>query len=233
MADLVEMARTSPPEYLQGLLQMGQDRELVWPLDGLAEMDEQAIRDANRQEDEGLEDVSWLDALLPPHLNLTAVQRVHTLLVESQRRAVQHYARWFWGTGGLLKPHGVLAGTMRGRRAWRYQPSNDLLGLLVQLAAIHPAPGEQPPEAPRRVPLREFLDLLHHRFGVLVDRPPAPFEGAEAVAAARDNLRAMLRRLRQMGIFRDLSDDFTVQALTPPYATSDEHTPDRLLGAGV
>jgi len=28
----------------------------------------------------------------------------------------------------------------------------------------------------------------------------------------------MLRRLRQMGIFRDLSDDFTVQRLHPPYA---------------
>jgi len=66
--------------------------------------------------------------------------------------------------------------------------------------------------------LQEFLRFLEERFGTLVDRPPAPFEGAEYTAAARDNLRAMLRRLRQMGIFRDLSDDFTVQRLHPPYA---------------
>ena len=48
------------------------------------------------------------------------------------------------------------------------------------------------------------------------------FQGAEYVAAAQDNLRAMLRRLRQMGVFRDLSDDFTVQRLTPPYVSEAE-----------
>jgi hypothetical protein len=32
----------------------------------------------------------------------------------------------------------------------------------------------------------------------------------------------MLRRLRQMGVFRDLSDDLTVQRLQPPYATDVE-----------
>ena len=41
---------------------------------------------------------------------------------------------------------------------------------------------------------------------------------AEYIAAAHDNLRAMQNRLRQMGIFRDLSDDFTIQRLHPPYA---------------
>jgi hypothetical protein len=43
----------------------------------------------------------------------------------------------------------------------------------------------------------------------------------------------MLRRLHQMGIFRDLSDDFTVQALTPPYVTVDERGGDALLGANA
>ena len=41
---------------------------------------------------------------------------------------------------------------------------------------------------------------------------------AEDAAAARDNLRAMLARLRQMGLFSDASDDFTVQRIHPPYA---------------
>jgi len=54
----------------------------------------------------------------------------------------------------------------------------------------------------------------------LIDRPPSQFQGADHVAAARDNLRAMLARLRQMGIFTDLSDDFTVQRLHPPYSNS-------------
>ena len=73
---------------------------------------------------------------------------------------------------------------------------------------------------------KDFLRFLEERFGILVDRPPSPFEGAEYIAAARENLRAMLRRLRQMGIFRDLSDDFTVQRLHPPYAGKEMMRPE-------
>jgi len=64
------------------------------------------------------------------------------------------------------------------------------------------------------------LRFLEERYGIIVDRPPAGIQGAEYSAAARDNLRAMLSRLRQMGIFTDLSDDFTVQRLRPPYGNS-------------
>jgi hypothetical protein len=164
------------------------------------------------------DDLDWLDALLPG--NLLPLQRVVTLLAESQKRALMNYGAWFWGAGGLLKPHGILAGTLRGRRAWRYQPSNDLLAVLVQMAAIQSrSDGEVDGFHPVR--LRDFLDYLRDRFGILVDRPPAPFSGAEPVAAARENLRSMLRRLQQMGIFRDLSDDFTVQELQAPYAERD------------
>jgi hypothetical protein len=88
----------------------------------------------------------------------------------------------------------------------------------VQLATVDlGAEGEGGEVQPTSVGLREFLGWLERRFGVLVDRPPAGFEGADYVAAAQENLQAMLRRLRQMGVFRDLSDDLTVQRLQPPY----------------
>ena len=111
------------------------------------------------------------------------------------------------------------------RKSWRYSPTNDLLAVFVQLAAVRLSAstnhdrGESGSLQPIR--LQDFLQFLEKRFGILIDRPPAPFEGAEYIAAARDNLRAMLRRLRQMGIFRDLSDDFTVQRLHPPYAAEE------------
>ena len=70
----------------------------------------------------------------------------------------------------------------------------------------------------RPIRLQEFLAFLEERYGILIDRPPDTYKGAEYIAAARDNLRAMLERLRQMGIFRDLSDDFTAQRLHPPYS---------------
>ena len=130
--------------------------------------------------------------------------------------------QWYWGTGGLKKAHGILRGSVLSRKSWRYAPTNDLLAVLVQLAAARLMPtgtkGEEGQEVPP-IRLQEFLQFLEERFGILVDRPPTQFEGAEYAAAASDNLRAMLRRLRQMGIFHDLSDDFTVQRLHPPYAS--------------
>jgi hypothetical protein len=221
--DPVIAAKKGPsPEYLQLLLQMAEDPALAPYVDAQALSEEVAIREANRkvaiEEDAPDDQLTWLDALLPEHL--TPVQRVVTLLAESQSRASANLIKWYYGSGGLTKPHGILAGTPTGRRAWRYQPSNDLLAVLVQLASIEARSTENgPDESPHPVPLRDFLGFLHDRFGILVDRPPAPFSGAEAVAAARENLRAMLRRLRQMGVFRDMSDDFTVQALQPPYAS--------------
>jgi hypothetical protein len=226
MEAVVEARERSAPEYLQALAQMAGDPRLAPYLDALAEMDEEAIRRANGQgaadEDEE-EETSRRDAigaLLPGHL--APLERVLILLVQAQEgQALTGFGKWFHSTGGLSKSHGLLAGTLKGRRAWRYQPSNDLLAIWVQLAALQPTADEATSAGPRPVPLREFLAYLERRFGILVDRPPAPFAGAEAVAAARDNLRAMLRRLRQMGVFRDLSDDFTVQALQPPYAAEE------------
>lgn len=217
---VLDAREASAPNYLQALLLMPHDRTLGFAIDARADADEVAIRKENERaaldEDQLEDDVEWLDALLPGHL--TPLQRIVTLLTLSQSRMREHFVKWYWGVGGLVKPHGLLAGTLRGRRAWRYQPSNDLLAILVQLASIRPGPDGETTDQPRPVRLREFLDFLEERFGILVDRPPAPFSGAEVTAAARENLVAMLRRLRQMGVFRDLSDDFTVQELTPPYA---------------
>lgn len=124
----------------------------------------------------------------------------------------------------MREPHGLLAGIVKSRASWRYAPSNDLLAALVQVAAARLSKqGEVGP-----IRLQEFLRFLEEHYGILIDRPPDIFKGAEYIAAAHDNLRAMQNRLRQMGIFRDLSDDFTVQQLHPPYA---ENTADRMKAA--
>ena len=116
----------------------------------------------------------------------------------------------------MREPHGLLTGTAKSRPSWRYAPSNDLLAVLVQVAAARLS--QQGVESIR---LQEFLHFLEQRYGILIDRPPDTFKGTEYIAAAHENLRAMQNRLRQMNIFRDLSDDFTIQRLHPPYA---EHT---------
>jgi len=215
----------SGAEYLQGLLRLKNDSVIGLSIDAAASFDEDRIRKENTSEGEedDPEALHWLDAIVD-----TAegnVERVVNLLVESQREnAIQHFIQWYWGVGGMKKSQGVLRGSVLSRKSWRYAPTNDLLAVFVQLAAARPSTPdnkEGKDEGVQPIHLQEFLKFLEERFGILVDRPPAPFEGAEYTAAARENLRAMLRRLRQMGIFRDLSDDFTVQRLHPPYAGKD------------
>jgi hypothetical protein len=213
----------SGAQYLQGLLFLRNDPVVGVAIDASARLDEDRIREANTNEGEedNPEALHWLDSILV--MVDSDVERTVNLLVEGQREnSLSNFLKWYWGVGGLKKPQGILRGSVLNRASWRYAPTNDLLATLVQLAAVRlssPQGNEEREQEVQSIRLQEFLQFLEQRFGILIDRPPAQFEGAEYAAAARDNLRAMLLRLRQMGIFRDLSDDFTVQRLHPPYAS--------------
>ncbi|HEU0002038.1 MAG TPA: hypothetical protein VFQ36_14145 [Ktedonobacteraceae bacterium] len=207
---------TSGPLYLQRLLQLPDDASLGAFIEAQAGMDEEHIREQNELQDEDVdaqeneENLAWLDEIA--NTAETSLGRVVNLLVEGQRdNAIGHFISWYYGVGGMKKPHGVLRGNA-SRQSWRYAPSNDLLATLVQVAAARISQ-----QGVRPIRLQEFLAFLEEHYGILIDRPPDIFNGSEYRAAARDNLRTMLNRLRQMGIFRDLSDDFTVQRLHPPY----------------
>ncbi len=180
-------------------------------------IDEERIREENELPDDAgnvveEEELSWLDDITD--VADTDIERVVNLVVEGQRdSALKHIVSWYWSVGGMKKTHGLLAGSVRSRTSWRYAPSNDLLAVLVQVTAARLSS-----QGIQSIRLQEFLQFIEKRFGILIDRPPDIFKGAEYIAAAHDNLRAMQNRLRQMGIFRDLSDDFTIQRLHPPYA---------------
>jgi hypothetical protein len=222
-ADLVRLLPDPPegPAYLQGLLLLQRDTVFGPELQASARSDETRIRNENRNQDDGDEESSAAGFTDGATEADSDIERVVALLVEAQRQnALSSYLRWFSGVGGLTKPHGILGGSVGNRQSWRYAPRNDLLAVLVQLAAARaatPQSATASQRGPTAIRLRDFLLFLEERFGIVVDRPPAPFAGPDYSAAARENLSAMLSRLRQMGIFRDLSDDFTVQSLTPPY----------------
>jgi hypothetical protein len=146
-----------------------------------------------------------------------SLEAVVSLLATAQyKKAIEGYVGWFWGVGGLQKPFGLLAGNLRGKRNWRYAMSNDLLAALVHLAMIES--GASIPHShctiQPRLRLSDFLAFLGQRFGVIVDRAPGLAATAEATAAAKGNLEALKLRLRQMGFFEVLSDDFTAQYLS-------------------
>ena len=65
--------------------------------------------------------------------------------------------------------------------------------------------------------LNNFLDFLENHYGILIHKVPDGMASIEANRAARDNLAALQKRLRQMGLFENLSDDFEAQYITPQY----------------
>lgn len=215
--DKVRPDENTGAAYLQGLLLLRDNVRINADIEASARSDEGTIIEENTaavDTDEEREEIEQaLNAIAES--GESDLERVVYLLAEAQRSdASSHFIQWFYGVGGIKKPHGILRGSARHRQSWRYAPENDLLAVLVQVAAARLSPeGEV-----RTIKLQEFLDFLREHYGILIDTPPTQFEGAEYAAAARENLRAMLRRLRQMGIFTDLSDDFTVQRLHPPYA---------------
>lgn len=207
-------------EYLQIILQMRSDPQLRYSFDAAAQNAIAMIRTATLPEQNGdtAEEMEWLDEIIASAE--TDIDQLILLLEEGQgQNVVNNYMGWIIGAGGMGRPYGLIDGVPRQRRSWRYAPGNDLLSLLVQLATAHNIPKDQrgSSAAPQEIRLQEFLGFLEKRYGIIVDRPPPGMSGAEYSAAARENLRAMLGRLRQMGIFTDLSDDFTVQHLRPPY----------------
>jgi hypothetical protein len=147
------------------------------------------------------------------------------LLAESQEKSLSvSLQKWYWSVGGLRSDHGLIEGNLMGRRRARYVMSDQLLAVLVQLALIDRGSGLNPRGIRSELALERFLGWLHERFGFTIDRPPAFMDGAGARAAARDNLEAMKRRLRQMGYFQALSDDFAAQYLRDPQRSL-EHSP--------
>src|SRR6266567_4235143 len=221
---LVQSPETLPMamrDSLQRLLLLQQEPSIDMHIQAQARTEEERIREQNELQDEEVgiqeneENLAWLSEIAGAIE--TDFERVVNLLVEGQRdNAIQHFISWYYGVGGMKKPHGVLRGSSTSRQSWRYAPSSDLLAVLVQVAAARLSQ-----QGIRSIRLQEFFAFLEAHYGILIDRPPDIFKGAEYAAAARDNLRAMLDRLRQMGIFRDLSDDFTAQRLHAPYAGTD------------
>ena len=131
-----------------------------------------------------------------------------------KKNYVRNTTQWFWSVGGLRKNYGLLSGNITGRRNWRYSPSDDLLSTLVRLAMVEDPGGDLKHVTTRStLPLSNFLEFLETRFGFVVARPPDFLDSVTSRTAATRNLEALKRRLRQMGFFRDLSDDFNAQYL--------------------
>ncbi len=220
------------PGYLQALLLLEQEPNLKSRFDGLVLTHRQSIISVNRSQqyedpyDEPASDAQrLLDAMREE--GKTPIEQIQELLYSAQAAKTRsNISGWFTSVGGFRKPYGLINGHT-DRRSWTFAPTNELLSVLVQMRAVdYPRWNPTSGARPKPFGLQGFLEWLELRFGIIIDRPPSDlgFDSPEHMAAARDNLQAMLRRLRQMGIFADQSDDFSVQQLSPPFLELDKTT---------
>jgi hypothetical protein len=137
-----------------------------------------------------------------------------SVLFESQRNsALGNITGWFYSVAGFNRSYGLMTGNRKGRfRVARYVLSNELLNALVHAALADFGTLDENQRIPAtRIPLRQFLEWLSTRFGVLIDKPPSFDSSTEAIEAAQRNLESFKVRLRQIGVFQNLSDDFDAQ----------------------
>jgi hypothetical protein len=109
--------------------------------------------------------------------------------------------------------HGFLRQPLGGRRRRRAGMAAGLLETLVLIAVV--APTDQGFET-RPMRVDQFLEWLERRYDFLIATPPpASVEDPAAVAVAADNADRFRRRLRETGLFVDLSDAFLAQTIRP------------------
>jgi hypothetical protein len=101
----------------------------------------------------------------------------------------------------------------------RFILDSRLLEVLLQIAVLRPGGVVGYHTEPLRI--EEVLSFLRERYRLYIDRLP-PGDGFSAPSiqdrvALRENVVAFTARLREIGFYRDLSDAYVTQTVTPRY----------------
>jgi hypothetical protein len=148
-----------------------------------------------------------------PHPFERIVEIISEKQESEQANAIE---KWLKEAGGLLSGKGILRGNLR-RDSWHYAPSHDLLWALIHLAAIRKK-ANSPSLSAEKIRLVDFLSFLKERYGILIAEPPENYqEKSQYLEAAARNLEALQTKLKQMGLFKNLSDDFQAQFIESPF----------------
>jgi hypothetical protein len=127
----------------------------------------------------------------------------------------------------LLKnrPGALVAQGRTKQAARRFVIDSHLLEVLLQIAVLQPGGSLGYRTGEMRVD--ELLTFLRERYGLFVDRlPHGDGFGQPSISdrqALRANLKAFISRLREIGFYRDLSDAYVTQTVTPRYRIGEEN----------
>lgn len=128
----------------------------------------------------------------------------------------------------LLKnrPGAALAQGRTKNAPRRFVLDSRLLEVLLQIAVLKPGGAEGFHTGELRVD--ELLVFLRERYGIHIDQLPRgdgfATTSIEDRRALRDNVRAFTGRLREVGFYRDLSDAYVTQTITPRYRIAEGGT---------
>ncbi len=117
------------------------------------------------------------------------------------------------------RPGALLAQARTRNAPRRFVLESRLLEVLLQIAVLRPG-GEQGYHT-GEMRIDDLLAFLRERYGLYIDQLP-PGEGFSSASiddrkALRGNAYAFTARLREIGFYRDLSDAYVTQTVTPRY----------------
>ena len=118
--------------------------------------------------------------------------------------------------------------TGKGRVKRRFVLGNELLEVLIQLAVIQHRASDHKFET-RPIPIRDFVDWLAGRYGLLIDRMSLPNDRTDSESVNRAlavNYDALKTRLRQRGFFTDLADASNSQVIAPRFEITHGDLPE-------
>ncbi|QVT80452.1 hypothetical protein ENKNEFLB_02851 [Nocardioides aquaticus] len=115
---------------------------------------------------------------------------------------------------------GQLVAQPRGKSGLRrFVLDSRLLEVLLQVSLVQP--DESGTMRTKSMRVDEVLDLLRTRYGLYIDTLPEAdgFHGPDLLdqAALRANSAAFVERLREIGYYRDMSDAYLTQTVTPRF----------------
>lgn len=169
-------------------------------------------------EDAGQEGEESLEAIRQLANENNFEHLTNLILLDVQKGGLDGVRKWLSTVGGLREAVNansvaILAGESRAISTWHYTMSDSVLNTLMYLCFLN----ENGSVIGRsEIALSEVLNKLRDRYGILINEPPSGFDSPEYHAAADENFSAFKARIKQLGWFAGLSDDFDAQYISRP-----------------
>lgn len=176
------------------------------------------------KDEESAEFVTFLKNIEDNYANNPLLGLVNVIMEDIGENAKSGLRKYLLSVGGLKESKDVenvwiISGNQKRTETWRYDISDSILTTLLHLTFLDDH-GKKLKKG--NLELAEVINRLKNRFGVLVAGVPSEIATLQENDSARENLTYFKKRLRQLGWFENLSDDFEAQLVTRPETSRNE-----------